>query len=535
MLTGGVHRSITDLKLFGGIGDEKLSFVRTSISRYIGGIPMPFGSGGSWRHNYYWNIYPNGTDATTGNEIIHVDYPTGNENDFYKKSSSDLYLTTNSSIQERIEQLSTDPNQYYLWFIDGRRISFQKVTSGGSAIFQVQGYYDRYNNFFTFNVDGKNRVTRVTEPAGRYLQFNYSSIGNFNILNANFSYSNSTATTVNVVGEFNGWSTTANPMTNNNGTWNASVPVQPETAYEYKFVVDGTTWVSDPDNPNTVPPGGPGTGNNSLMAPIQNGDPLPPGGDPVPVTFSYDNATASSVMVAGQFNNWTGTSMTKSGSTWTTTLTINPGAYGYKLIVDGIWQVDPANPFTVPDGFGGYNSRLVVGPLDEAITQVVSSDGRSVSYSYSVFTVQSATYSTLLHATYSDGTAAHYTYTAPLSGGRPLLSTTDDPRITGDAPKLTYTYQENDGVEGFLYQEKNSVTGEVLWTLNPPVVGERTAVAANGNQITVTYAASQPSTRVESGGRTYAFGYYGATGDGTWPVRRTREAPLIFSGRSTSV
>lgn len=148
MLTGGTHRTITDLKLFGGIGDEKLAFTRTSTSRYLGGIPTPLGSGGSWRHSYYWNIYPNGTDPTSGNEIIHVDYPAGNQNDFYKKSAIDLYLTSNSSIQDRIEQLSTDPNQYYLWFIDGKRISFRKVVNETTTIFQAQGFYDRYNNFF---------------------------------------------------------------------------------------------------------------------------------------------------------------------------------------------------------------------------------------------------------------------------------------------------------------------------------------------------------------------------------------------------
>src|SRR5438477_9051868 len=82
ILTGGVHRSVTDLKLFGGFGEAKLAFERTTTSRYIGGIPTPLGSGGSWRHNYYWNIYPNGMDQTTGNEIIHVDYPNGNKNDF---------------------------------------------------------------------------------------------------------------------------------------------------------------------------------------------------------------------------------------------------------------------------------------------------------------------------------------------------------------------------------------------------------------------------------------------------------------------
>ena len=145
--SGSVQRDITDLELFGGVGEEKLSFRRLTTSRYKPAIPTPLGTGGSWRHSYYWNIVPNGTDPATGNEIIHVDYPDATEQDFHKTTSADLYLTGVSATQERIEQLSTDPNQYYLWFPDGRRVWFKKVVSGGTTTFQTQGLYDKYNNF----------------------------------------------------------------------------------------------------------------------------------------------------------------------------------------------------------------------------------------------------------------------------------------------------------------------------------------------------------------------------------------------------
>src|SRR5688500_14544530 len=52
--------------------------------------------------------------------------------------------------------------------------------------------------------------------------------------------------TVHLAGSFNGWSRTATPMVRvAEGVWKASV-VLPEGMHEYKFVLDGRTWVKDP-------------------------------------------------------------------------------------------------------------------------------------------------------------------------------------------------------------------------------------------------------------------------------------------------
>ena len=76
------------------------------------------------------------------------------------------------------------------------------------------------------------------------------------------------------------------------------------------------------------------------------------------VTFRY-KGSASSVYLAGTFNNWSKTAneLTKSGSTFSTTVTLKPGIHEYKFIVDGEWICDPGNGLT-----GGYdgNSVLVV-------------------------------------------------------------------------------------------------------------------------------------------------------------------------------
>jgi glycosidase len=55
------------------------------------------------------------------------------------------------------------------------------------------------------------------------------------------------AQSVHVAGDFNNWSTTANPLQRGeDGLWRASVRLD-EGVHHYKFVVDGKQWVTDPD------------------------------------------------------------------------------------------------------------------------------------------------------------------------------------------------------------------------------------------------------------------------------------------------
>ncbi len=73
---------------------------------------------------------------------------------------------------------------------------------------------------------------------------------------------------------------------------------------------------------------------------------------------------ASSVQVAGDFNNWqpARTPMQKVGSSgvWQAKLKLPPGKQRYRLVVDGQWQQDPYNEMTEPNPFGGFNSIVEV-------------------------------------------------------------------------------------------------------------------------------------------------------------------------------
>ncbi len=73
------------------------------------------------------------------------------------------------------------------------------------------------------------------------------------------------------------------------------------------------------------------------------------------VAFAIDVPLAGSVFVAGSFNNWdpqkTAMKKDKKG-VWTKSLSLEPGTYEYKFIVDGEWVNDPANANKVTNEFG---------------------------------------------------------------------------------------------------------------------------------------------------------------------------------------
>lgn len=71
-----------------------------------------------------------------------------------------------------------------------------------------------------------------------------------------FRYYDPEAEKVFVVGDFNNWTVRADPMIDKNGDgqWTLLYTLSPGV-YQYKFVVDGVTWIPDPRNTESVPDG----------------------------------------------------------------------------------------------------------------------------------------------------------------------------------------------------------------------------------------------------------------------------------------
>lgn len=95
------------------------------------------------------------------------------------------------------------------------------------------------------------------------------------------------------------------------------------------------------------------------------------------VKFIFDSPSSKTVYLAGQFNNWAADKakvsknetvnivieMEKNKQTgfWEKFVFLPPGKYQYKYVLDGqIWKYDQNTLEKVDDGYGGYNSIIVV-------------------------------------------------------------------------------------------------------------------------------------------------------------------------------
>ena len=82
------------------------------------------------------------------------------------------------------------------------------------------------------------------------------------------------------------------------------------------------------------------------------------------VAFTLFAPDARNVLLAGNFTDWERAPLSlkkQKNGLWKTTLTLTPGAYEYRLLVDGQWRDDPDCPTRVPNGCGSQNCVRVVG------------------------------------------------------------------------------------------------------------------------------------------------------------------------------
>lgn len=87
-----------------------------------------------------------------------------------------------------------------------------------------------------------------------------------------------------------------------------------------------------------------------------------------PRAFSYQDGTATfflprysanqKIYLSGSFNAWSTMQlpMQKNDSGWIIRISLPPGRYSYKYIIDGKWSADPGNKQKEDDTYGGHNS-----------------------------------------------------------------------------------------------------------------------------------------------------------------------------------
>ena len=104
------------------------------------------------------------------------------------------------------------------------------------------------------------------------------------------------------------------------------------------------------------------------------------------ISFSFDpnGKSYETVQLVGDINAWNpaNTPLEKDeDGMWKVNLNLNPGTYGYQLVLDGEWQLDADNPEQLNNGQGGFNSKLTVAapnPETEPLIESIAVDGEAV-------------------------------------------------------------------------------------------------------------------------------------------------------------
>ena len=81
------------------------------------------------------------------------------------------------------------------------------------------------------------------------------------------------------------------------------------------------------------------------------------------ITFKLEASGAKEAILAGDFNSWDAEKhlmKRDNKGRWSKIVTLSPGRYEYKFLVDGEWQNDPGNDQVVPNSFGTLNNFLNV-------------------------------------------------------------------------------------------------------------------------------------------------------------------------------
>jgi hypothetical protein len=97
------------------------------------------------------------------------------------------------------------------------------------------------------------------------------------------------------------------------------------------------------------------------------------GGRTYVVRFVYENSSAETVHLTGDFNNWHTLGMNRIGETpyWSAEIVLNEGIYKYSFLIDNeVWTADPLSPLKVRDSYGNETSLIVLVDEEEGGTNL---------------------------------------------------------------------------------------------------------------------------------------------------------------------
>ena len=177
IFTGNAKRFITDLSVTGAVGAFPLKWTRVLNTR--GGMAGPLGQGGQWAHSYQWGLAlfhtPPPSDPTNeyGGPAGHIDYPDGRIVDLQTQDEVNYAPVKPYEGADRVQPAGG--GNYDLLLHEGGIVHFTHPagsTSGGDL--RATSIEDSNRQTTVLVYDAAGRLSTVTEPAGRYLQINWT-------------------------------------------------------------------------------------------------------------------------------------------------------------------------------------------------------------------------------------------------------------------------------------------------------------------------------------------------------------------------
>lgn len=167
--TGNEYRKVRDLEVWGSVGEIPLVWMRYSNSRFGSYYKYIYGDGSNWNSSFSYNMSDAGLNEQ-GRPQVFIHYPEGGGAYFAQTASNLSLWLPLTSVTERLFQ---DGANFYLQMDNGHRYHFQKFILPAGSHYQLQDIRDKYQNIYRLSYDRYGFLSRVTEPAGRYLEVAY--------------------------------------------------------------------------------------------------------------------------------------------------------------------------------------------------------------------------------------------------------------------------------------------------------------------------------------------------------------------------
>ncbi|MES2996683.1 MAG: RHS repeat-associated core domain-containing protein [Verrucomicrobiota bacterium] len=499
-LSGDFQMNVTDLKVWGGVGEHDLAWTRHFHSRTT--FAGHFLGQGNIRHGYQWEMADAGVDSQ-GRPVLRVFYPEGDLYNFTKVSA-----TVWSPPADCTDLMTQDGDDYILQRRGGDTYRFVKLQdTGGAFYYQLADFKDPQGNAYLmeYDVGSPKRLVRVTEPGGRSLRITWD----VETVSAGVTLQGK----INSVPPNNTWTTLSLTTPGSfRYLWYASADYGYGNVAELEFYdgaakLSGAAFGSTPNHPD-----------NSFTKAF----------DTITSTFYNSAGVPSGAVVGIDF----GTARNVTSLRYFPRINFparmyyNTQGFGDMPTSTGRFYASNAAPQTV-DVIHSVSSH---DPQDNVV--------HTIAYDYTIMDDQSIPeqkYAMLSAVDYGDGTQASFTHLQMYPGTAPVLAEYNEPRYDAEPlVRAKVLYRTGYGaVAGSFWQQRNADTNEPIMTWGSPN-GKADAHGGKfwfANGATETFYAttaggtSQMTQHIEPSGAVTNYGY--SSGGAGYLNRKTDAAGRV--------